>query len=126
MKDRVLIAYSGDLETAASIRALADAHQAEIVTLTLDLGSGGDLEEIRDRALTAGAARAHVIDAREEFVRDFVLPSLHAGAASAGDDPTGAALIRALVERKLAETAAIEQARGVIDRFRTDESLWGR
>jgi argininosuccinate synthase len=106
--------------------SLAAAHRAEIVTLTLDLGSGRDLEEIRDRALAAGAVRAHVIDAREEFVRDFVLPSLHAGAATGGDDPTGAALIRALVERKLAETAAIEQARGVIDRFRTDESLWGR
>jgi argininosuccinate synthase len=126
MKDRVLLAYSGDLETAASIAALADAYQAEIVTLTLDLGSGRDLEEIRDRALAAGAVRAHVVDAREEFVRDFVLPSLQAGTASAESDPAGAALVRALVGRKLAETAAIEQARTVIDRFRTDESLWGR
>jgi argininosuccinate synthase len=126
MKDRVLLAYSGDLETAASIPALADAHQAEIVTLTLDLGSGRDLEEIRDRALAAGAVRAHVVDAREEFVRDFVLPSLRAGTASAESDPAGAALVRALVGRKLAEAAAIEQARTVIDRFRTDESLWGR
>jgi argininosuccinate synthase len=126
MSARIVLAYSGDLDTAAAIPSLAAEHRAEIVTLTLDLGSGRDLEEIRDRALTAGAARAHVVDAREEFVRDFVLPSLHAGAAGAGDDPTGAALIRALVERKLAEAAAIEQARGVIDRFRTDESLWGR
>ena len=126
MTERVILAFSGDLEAAAAIPSLAQEHQAEIVTLTLDLGSGRDLEEIRDRALAAGAVRAHVVDAREEFVRDFVLPSLQAGATAAADDPTGAALVRALVARKLAEAAAIEQARGVIDRFRTDESLWGR
>jgi argininosuccinate synthase len=123
---RIVLAYSGDLETAAAIPALADAHDAEIVTLTLDLGAGRDLEEIRDRALTAGAARAHVIDAREEFVRDFVLPSLQAGALHDGRDPMPAALARPLVARKLAEVAAIEQAREVIDRCRTDETLWGR
>jgi len=123
---RLVLGYSGDLETAAAIPALAEAHDAEIVTLTLDLGAGRDLEEIRDRALTAGAARAHVIDAREEFVRDFVWPSLQAGALRDGRDPMPAALARPLVARKLAEVAAIEQARDVIDRCRTDETLWGR
>jgi argininosuccinate synthase len=126
MSRRIVLAYSGDLETAVAIPALADARDAEIVTLTLDLGAGRDLEEIRDRALTAGAARAHVIDAREEFVRDFVLPSLQAGALYDGRDPMPAALARPLVARKLAEVAAIEQASDVIDRCRTDETLWGR
>jgi argininosuccinate synthase len=126
MRARIVLAYSGDPEATAAIPSLAAVHHAEIVTLTLDLGSGRDLEETRDRALSSGAVRAHVIDAREEFVRDFVLPSLQVGAGAAGDDPTGAALIRAIVERKLAEAAAIEQAGGVVDRFRTDESLWGR
>ena len=100
MSKRIVLAYSGDLETAVAIPALADAHDAEIVTLTLDLGAGRDLEEIRDRALTAGAARAHVIDAREEFVRDFVLPSLQAGALHDGRDPMAAALARPLVGEK--------------------------
>lgn len=126
MKERIVLAYSGDFETAASIPSLADAHQAEIITLTLDLGSGRDLEEIRDRALAAGAARAHVIDAREEFVRDFVLPSLQAGALQRGRDPMAAALAGPLVACKLAEVAAIEDARDVIDRSRMDENLWGR
>jgi argininosuccinate synthase len=126
MNNRIVLAYSGDLETAVAIPALADAHDAEIVTLTLDLGAGRDLEEVRDRALTAGAARAHVIDAREEFVRDFVVPSLQAGALLDGRDPMPAALARPLVAKKLAEVAAIEQARDVIDRCRTDETLWGR
>jgi len=126
MKPRIVLAYSGDVETAAAIPSLAEAHQAEIVTLTLDLGSGRDLEEIRDRALAAGAARAHVIDAREEFVRDFVLPSLQAGALRHGRDPMAAALAGPLVACKLAEVAAIEDARDVIDRSRIDENLWGR
>jgi len=126
VKERIVLAYSGDFETAASIPSLADAHQAEVVTLTLDLGSGRDLEEVRDRALAAGAARAHVIDAREEFVRDFVLPSLQASALQHGRDPMAAALAGPLVASKLAEVAAIEDARAVIDRSRTDDNLWGR
>jgi argininosuccinate synthase len=121
-----VLAYSGDLETAVAMSSLADAHQAEIVTLTLDLGGSRDLEEVRDRALAAGAARAHVIDAREEFVRDFVVPSLQAGALHDGGDPLAAALARPLVARKLAEVAAIEQTLDVLDRSRLDENLWGR
>ena len=120
-----MLGYSGDLETAVDIHALAEAGQAEIVTLTLDLGANRDLEEARDRALAAGAVRAHVIDAREEFVRDFVLPSLQAGALRDGD-PMAAELARPLVARKLAEVAAIEQAHDVSDRSSTDENLWGR
>jgi argininosuccinate synthase len=125
MSRRIVVGYSGDLEAAVDIHALAGAHEAEIVTLTLDLGANRDLEEIRDRALAAGAVRAHVIDAREEFVTDFVLPSLQAGAIRDGD-PMAAALARPLVARKLAEVAAIEQADEVIDRASTDENLWGR
>ena len=126
MKDRLVLAYSGDIETTIAIPALAEGYSAEIVTLTLDLGAGRDLEEIRDRALTAGAVRAHVIDACEEFVRDFVLPSLFAGALRDGRDPMAALLARPLVTRKLAEVAAIEQARHAVDRACTDDNLWGR
>jgi argininosuccinate synthase len=126
MSRRIVLAYSGDLETAVDIPFLADEHQAEVITLTLDLGAGRDLEEVRDRALTAGAARAHVIDGSEEFVRDFVVPSLQAGALLDRRDPMAAALARPLVARKLAEVAAIEHAQHVIDRARMDENLWGR
>jgi argininosuccinate synthase len=125
MSRRIVLGYSGDLETAVDIHSLARTSRAEIVTLTLDLGANRDLEEIRDRALAAGAVRAHVIDAREEFVNDFVLPSLQAGGLRDGD-PMAAALARPLVARKLAEVAAIERADEVIDRASTDENLWGR
>ena len=82
MKQRIVLAYSGSAESTAAIRTLAAQHQAEVVTLTVDVGQGGELEEVRDRALAAGAARAHVIDAREEFARAYALPALQAGVAA--------------------------------------------
>ena len=80
MKPIVVLAYSGGARSNAAIAWLADKHRAEVVTVTLDLGQSGDMNEVRAHALSAGAARAHVIDAREEFARDYVLPSLKAGA----------------------------------------------
>jgi len=110
MKERIVLAYTGSLQDLMAIRALAEADDAEVVTLTLDLGQGRDLEEIRDRALATGAARAHVLDAREEFAHDFVLPTLHAGALHEVRQPMGAALALPLIARKLLEMATIERA----------------
>ena len=126
MRPRLVLGYAGALDTAVTIPALAEAHGADVVTLTLDLGQGGDLEEVRDRALVAGAVRAHVLDVREEFARDFILPALHARALRGGRDPMAAALARPLVRRKLLEIAAIEQARDVMDGSSMDANLWGR
>ena len=92
MSRRIVLAYTGSLQTSMAIRALAEVDDAEVVTLTLDLGQGRDLEEVRDRALATGAARAHVLDVREEFARDFVLPALRAGALREGRHPMGEAL----------------------------------
>jgi argininosuccinate synthase len=125
MKGRIVLAFAGGVETAA-IPSLAEEYGAEVVTLTLDLGQGRDLEDIRDRALAGGAARAHVLDVREEFAHDFVLPALQAGALREGRDPMAAALARPLMRKKLAEVAAIEGTRDIIDRSAIDASLWGR
>jgi len=128
MKDRIVLAYAGGVETSAAIRSLAEEHGAEVVTLTLDLGQGRDLEDIRDRALAGGAARAHVLDVREEFALDFVLPALQAGALHEGRDPMAAALARPLMVKTLLEIASIEQATAIahgctgIDRARMDAS----
>ena len=129
MKERIVLAYTGSLQTSMAIRTLAEADDAEVVTLTLDLGQGRDLEEIRDRALATGAARAHVLDAREEFAHDFVLPALHAGALHEVHQPMGAALALPLIARKLLEMAAIERATAIAhgctgpDRNRIDASV---
>ena len=129
MKERIVLAYTGSLQTSVAIPSLAEAYGAEIVTLTLDLGQGRDLEEIRDRALATGVARAHVLDVREEFAHDFVLPALQAGALHEGRDPMAAALARPLIAKKLLEIASIEQATAIahgctgVDRERVDANV---
>jgi argininosuccinate synthase len=110
MRTRVVLGYSGGLGSSAAMAWLTDAHAAEVVTVTLDLGQGTPLEEVRDRALAAGAARAHVLDARDEFVRGYVLPALKADATYEDGSPMPAALSRPLIVRKLVEVAAMEGA----------------
>jgi argininosuccinate synthase len=110
LKPVVVLAYSGGARSAAAVPWLADRHRAEVVTVTLDLGQSTDLNEIRAHALASGAARAHVIDARDEFARDIVLPSLKAGALSDTRYPMATALTRPLVAKTLVQIARIENA----------------
>jgi argininosuccinate synthase len=110
-RHRVVLAYSGSLEASAAIPWLSASCDADVVALILDVGQEEPVEPLRARALACGAVRAHVIDARDEFARDYVVPSLHAGAG--GGEPSVAALVRPLVARKLAEVAAIEGAAAV-------------
>jgi argininosuccinate synthase len=129
MKPRIVLGYQGEGDSARSIRQLSEVNGAEIVTLTLDVGQGRDLEEIRDRALAAGAVRAHVLDVRDEFARDFVLPVLRAGVSQTGSDPLAVALGLPLAARALIEVAAIEGAASIAhgevgdDRHRLESSL---
>jgi argininosuccinate synthase len=109
----VVLAYSGGARSSAAVAWLADQHRASVVTVTLDLGQSADLAEIRDRALADGAVRAHVLDTREAFARDIVLPSLKAGALSDARYPMATALSRPLIARTLVEIAAIENAAAV-------------
>jgi len=106
--DRIVLAYSGGLDSSIAIPWLAETYGAEIVATTVDLGQGRELEGVRERALSIGAARAHVIDAREEFARDFVLPALQAGAIYEDRYPLTTALGRPLIAQKLVEIARIE------------------
>jgi argininosuccinate synthase len=108
--DRIVLACSGDLVTSLAIPWLADRFGAEIVTVTLDLGQPAGLEDLRERALAAGAVRAHVIDARDEFARDFILPALQAGVLDSEGDRCDVALARLLVARHLVAVAALENA----------------
>ena len=108
--DRIVLAYSGGLDTSVAVRWLADTYDAEVVAVTLDLGQGRELDDIRERALGVGAVRAHLIDAREEFVREYILPSLQAGAIYENKYPLATALGRPLIAKKLVEVAEIENA----------------
>ena len=108
--DRIVLAYSGGLDTSVAIPWLAEKYRAEIVTVTMDLGQGKELDDARERALALGAARAHVLDLRGEFARDFVLPALQAGAVYEDRYPLATALGRPLIAKHLVEIARLEGA----------------
>jgi argininosuccinate synthase len=111
--DRIVLAYSGGLDASIAIHWLAEHFKAEVVTVTLDFGAGGELVEIRQRALALGAVRAHVIDVREEFIRDYAMPALQAGAMHADRAPMVTALTRPIIVRKLVDVARMENATAV-------------
>ena len=111
--DRIILAYAGGLDASIAISWLADTFKAEVVTVTLDVGAGGELVEIRQRALALGAVRSHVIDVRDEFIRDYALPALRAGALQADRAPMATALTRPLIARKLVDVARMEKATAV-------------
>lgn len=121
MTTRIVLGYSGDHGTSAAIPWLKERYGAEIIAVTVDLGQGRELETVRDRAIAAGAARAHVLDGREEFARDFIVPSLQADALYEDRYPLVDALGRAIVARKLVEIADIEQATAIAHGGRTGQ-----
>jgi argininosuccinate synthase len=112
-KDRIVLAYSGSPETSAAIATLAAQHAADIVTVTVDVGQGRELDQVREQAMLLGAVRAHVLDAREEFARRYVLPALQAGALYGGRYPMTSSLARPLIASKLVEIAGIERASAI-------------
>ncbi len=113
MADKIVLAYSGGLDTSVAIRWLQEQYGADIATLTMDLGGQVDLEAARQRALDIGAIRADVMDARDEFVRDFVWPALRAGAIYEGVYPLATALGRPLIAKHLVRIALEEGASGI-------------
>jgi argininosuccinate synthase len=109
LKKTVVLAYSGGARSSAAVSWLNDRHDAHVVTVTLDLGQSADLAEIRARAMSDGAVRAHVLDKRDAFASEIVLPSLKAGALSDARYPMATALSRPPIAKSLVEIAAIEK-----------------
>ena len=111
--ERIVLAYSGGLDTSVAIAWLAEKYNAEVIAVTLDLGQGRELTDVRERALAVGAVRAHVLDVRDEFASDYILPALQAGALYEDRYPLATALGRPLIARKLVEVARMEGARTI-------------
>lgn len=106
MAERVVLAYSGGLDTSVGIGWLKDATGKEVVALAVDVGQGGeDMEDIRQRALDCGAVEAIVVDAKDEFANDFVMPALKANALYQKRYPLVSALSRPLISKHLARVA---------------------
>ncbi|MGW4463688.1 argininosuccinate synthase [Micromonospora sp. NBC_01796] len=106
MTERVVLAYSGGLDTSVAIPYLAEQTGAEVIAVAIDVGQGGeDMNAIRQRALDCGAAESEVVDGREEFAADFCLPALRANALYMDRYPLVSALSRPLIVRHLVEAA---------------------
>ncbi len=106
MTERVVLAYSGGLDTSVAIPYLAEQIGGEVIAHAVDVGQGGeDMEAIRQRALDCGAAESVVIDARDEFAADFCLPALRANALYMDRYPLVSALSRPLIVRHLVQAA---------------------
>ncbi|MDQ1555589.1 MAG: argininosuccinate synthase [Actinomycetota bacterium] len=106
MAERVVLAYSGGLDTSVGIGWLKDATGKEVVALAVDVGQGGeDMEDIRQRALDCGAVEAVVVDAKNEFANDYLMPALTANALYQKRYPLVSALSRPVIARHLARVA---------------------
>jgi argininosuccinate synthase len=113
LHNRIVLAYSGGLDTSVAIPWLRETCGAEVIAATLDLGQERELNQIRERAMAAGAIRCHVLDVREEFARDYVLPALQAGAMYEERYPLATALSRPLIAKTLVEIARMENATAI-------------
>jgi len=106
MTERVVLAYSGGLDTSVAIGWIADQTGAEVIACAVDVGQGGeDMETVRKRALACGAVEAVVVDAKEEFASDFCMPALAANALYMDRYPLISALSRPLIVKHLVATA---------------------
>ena len=110
---KVILAYSGGLDTSVAVAWLREQFDVEVVTLTVDVGGGSLRAGVERRAMSAGASRAYVVDARERFVTDFVWPHLQANALYQGVYPLATALARPLIAQLLVEVAQREGADAV-------------
>lgn len=106
----VVLAYDGDFDVAVAVRALASARGVDVVTVTLDLGQARDVQATRAAALAAGAVRAHVFDAVDEFARRCVLPALQSGPESIATLASTSKLAYPVIAARLAEAAHLEGA----------------
>lgn len=104
MKEKVILAYSGGLDTSVSIKWLTDQGY-DVVACCLDIGEGRDTQSIKDKALDVGAIESYAIDAREEFAQDFALIALQGNTFYENSYPLVSALSRPLIAKKLVELA---------------------
>src|SRR3977135_1157154 len=102
---KVVLAYSGGLDTSVILKWLQDTYGCEVVTFTADIGQGKELEPARKKARKLGVKEIFVDDLREEFVRDFVFPMFRANAISEGDYLLGARIARPLIAKRQSEIA---------------------
>lgn len=113
MKDTIILAYSGGLDTSVLIKWLQEEHDVDVITFTMELGQQTDLKKVAEKANSLGAKKHYSIDGTEEFVLNHVFPAIKANALYEGKYPMATALGRPLIAKKLVEIAEKEGATAV-------------
>ncbi|MDD5504682.1 MAG: argininosuccinate synthase [Candidatus Omnitrophica bacterium] len=109
---KIVLAYSGGLDTSVAIRWLKD-RGFDVIACLVNVGQKGDFKKAREKALKIGAGKVYIVDAKDEFVKNFIFPALKAGAVYEGKYFLATALSRPLIAKVLAETAGKEKAKFV-------------
>ncbi|MBU3758579.1 MAG: argininosuccinate synthase [Candidatus Omnitrophica bacterium] len=110
MKKKVVLAYSGGLDTSCAIRWLQDQYDVDVICFSAFIGEVKDRKKLEKKALVSGAKKAYILDLKEEFAREYILPSLWAHARYEGQYPLATALGRPLIAKHLARVAKLEKA----------------
>ncbi|RIW29027.1 argininosuccinate synthase [Bacillus salacetis] len=109
-KEKIVLAYSGGLDTSVSIKWIQEKYGYEVIALGLDVGEGKNLDFIREKALQVGAVKAYMIDAKEMLAKDYIVPALKANCLYEGKYPLSSALSRPLISKLLVDVARKEGA----------------
>ncbi|SET12352.1 argininosuccinate synthase [Natronincola peptidivorans] len=109
-KEKVVLAYSGGLDTSVILKWLENTYQYEVIAVCVNVGQEDDFPAIKKKALSTGAIKAYVLDVKEEFVTDYIFPTLKAGAVYEDDYLLGTSFARPLIAKKLVEIAEAEGA----------------
>ena len=101
MSEKVVLAYSGGLDTSVSINWIKEKYNMDVIAALIDCGQQDDLKEAYQRALDIGASKSVIIDAKEQFINDFIFPSIKANLKYEKEYPLATALARPLIVKKL-------------------------
>jgi argininosuccinate synthase len=113
MMKKIILAYSGGLDTSVALKWLKEKYKTDIIAFCADLGQGEDIEAIKEKALKIGASKVYVEDLKEQFVKDYIFPMLRANAVYEGSYLLGTSIARPLIAKKQIEIAEKEGAEAV-------------
>jgi argininosuccinate synthase len=107
-KEKILLAYSGGLDTSVIISWLLENYDCEVIAMAADVGQGEELAPLREKAIKSGASKIYIEDLREEFVTDFIFPTLKAGAVYEGKYLLGTSFARPIIAKRMVDIAKKE------------------
>ena len=113
MSKKIVLAYSGGLDTSVMIKWLQEQYKSDVVSLTLDVGQGDDLKKIEEKAWSLGVVKAYTMDVKKEFALEYVYPAIKSNALYMDTYPISSSLSRPLIAKKMVEVAEMEDAYAV-------------